>query len=231
MDETLEQVFKGVGVQVIYASFEKNFQLKRDEIVKNPDMFSAGLERLMGSAAIVIEKLIIKNLQRKIGLDYVDTEDFQFSDNINELRWKMSLIEEKPNESSGKEEPEAEKVSHDSSVSSTVATGDRAESEETEGYVRFCDNILDSMQIGLDVWRLENLDDPSTLRLVFSNSATEQITGLARRAVLGRTLTEVFPKLLVTDFPRTCAEVIRSSAYLVASFLSKSFLFLTTASA
>jgi PAS domain S-box-containing protein len=210
MDETLEQVFKGVGVQVIYASFEKNFQLKRDEIVKNPDMFSAGLEKLMGSAATVIEKLIIKNLQRKIGLDYVDTEDFQFSDSINELRWKMSLIEEKPNESSGKEEPEAEKVSHDSSVRSTLATGGRAGSEETESYVRFCDNILGSMQIGLDVWRLENLDDPSTLRLVFSNSAAEQITGLERRAVLGRTLTEVFPKLLVTEFPRACSEVIRS---------------------
>lgn len=86
MDETLEQIFKRVGVQVIYASFEKNYQLKREEIVKNPDMFSAGVERLLGSAAVVIEKQIIKNLHHKIGLDYVDAEDFQFSDSINELR-------------------------------------------------------------------------------------------------------------------------------------------------
>ncbi len=210
MDETLEQIFKGVGVGVIHASFEKNFQLKREEIVKNPDRFSAGLERLLGSAAVVIEKLIIKNLHRKIGFDYVETEDFQFSDSVNELRWKISLIEEKANEDSRKEESKAEKVSRDSSVSSAVATGDRDQPEKINDYACFCDSIIESMQIGLDVWRPESAGNTATLRLVFSNPAAEHITGLARKAVLGKTLVEVFPKLLESEFPRVCVEVIRS---------------------
>jgi PAS domain S-box-containing protein len=210
MDETLEQIFKGVGVEVIHASFEKNFQLKREEIVKNPDRFSAGLERLLGSAAVVIEKLIIKNLHRKIGFDYVETEDFQFSDSVNELRWKISLIEEKANEDSRKEESKAEKVSRDSSVSSAVATGDRDQPEKIKDYACFCDSIIESMQIGLDVWRLESAGNTATLRLVFSNPAAEHITGLARKAVLGKTLVEVFPKLLESEFPRVCFEVIHS---------------------
>jgi PAS domain S-box-containing protein len=210
MDETLEQVFKGVGVQVIYASFEKNFQLKREDILKNPDVFSAGLERLLGSAAVVIEKLIIRNLCQRIGLDHEEKEGFQFSDRINELRWKMSLIEEKAKDDSRKEEIRTEKSSPDNTVGFKVATEDGIDSEETKSYSRLCESILDSMQIGLNVWNLENPHDTGTLRLIFSNPAAEQITGLPRKAALGRTLTEVFPKLLDTEFARICAEVVRS---------------------
>jgi hypothetical protein len=93
MDETLEHIFKRVGTQIIYAFFEKNYRLKREEIVKNPDVFSTGLEKLLGSAAVVTEKLLIKNLHHKLGLDYVDAEDFQFSDSIKKLRCNGCLIE------------------------------------------------------------------------------------------------------------------------------------------
>jgi PAS domain S-box-containing protein len=210
MDETLEQVFKGVGVQVIYASFEKNFQLKREEVVKNPDMFSASLERLLGSAAGVIERLIIKNLCRKIGLDYVEAENFQFSDSVNELRWKMSLIEERATEKSKKEESRTEEPSPDSTASPIVPTEDRIEPDETKKNAILCESILEGMQIGLDVWHLENEEDTGTLKLIFSNPAAERITGLPRKAVLGRILAEVFPKMLETEFPRVCAEVVRS---------------------
>lgn len=120
------------------------------------------------------------------------------------------MTEEKANESSRKEESKTEKVSPDNPVSSTVATGNRAESEKTKDYAGLCDSILESMQTGLNVWHLENVDDPAALRLVFSNPAAEQITGLAGKAILGRTLAEVFPKLLETEFPRASAEVIRS---------------------
>jgi PAS domain S-box-containing protein len=209
MDETLEQVFKGVSVQVIYASFEKSFQLKREEIVENPDTFSAGLERLLGSAALIIEKLIIRNLYCKIGLDYVETEDFQFSKSVNDLRWEMSLIEEKTNDNSKKEELDRES-SPDRTVGSTAIKEDKIEFEQTEMCARLCEDILESMQIGLDVWRLENVEDMGTLRLIFSNPAAEQITGLPRKAVLGRTLAEVFPRLIETEFPNACAEVVRS---------------------
>jgi len=210
VDETLEQVFKGIGVQVIYASFEKNFQLKREDIVKNPDVFSAGLEKLLGSAAVVIEKLIIRNLGQRIGLDEVETEGFQFSDKIKELRRKMRLTEEKSTDNSKKEEIGKEKPYLDNTVGSTVAEEGGIEFEEKKSHAGLCESVLDSMQIGLDVWSFENTEDTGTLRLIFSNPAAEHITGLPRKAVLGRSLTEVFPKLLSTEFPRICAEVVRS---------------------
>jgi PAS domain S-box-containing protein len=209
VDETLEQVFKGVGVQVIYASFEKNFQLKREGILKNPDVFSVGLEKLLGSAAVVIEKLIIKNLCQRIGLDHVETEGFQFSEKIKELRLKMRLTEEKAIDDSRKEEIRTEVPSPDNTVGTTVAEGGN-KFEDTKSHANLCRSILESMQIGLDVWSLENTDNTGTLRLIFSNSAAEHITGLPRKAVLGRYLREVFPKLLDTEFPRICAEIVRS---------------------
>jgi PAS domain S-box-containing protein len=209
LDETLDQVFKGVGVQVIYASFEKNFQLRREDIMKRTDMFSSGLEKLLGSAAVVIEKLIVKNLYRKTGLEYVEAEDFRFSKIINELRWKMSLTEEKTNENSGTRKSKTE-IHTEGELSPSVDTGAGTESKQTGNYLRLYESILESMQIGIDVWRLENADDASTLTLVFSNPVAEQMTGLPRKAIIGKTLAEVFPRLLDTEFPKMCTEVIRS---------------------
>ena len=79
VDETLMQIFRDVGVRVIYASFEQNCQLKREEIPERPDAFTVCLGKLLTSAALVIEKLIVKNLYRKCGVEYVESTIFNFS--------------------------------------------------------------------------------------------------------------------------------------------------------
>jgi len=86
VDETLTQVFKKEGVRVIYDYFENNHHLKREEIAEKPGVFSNGLERLLGSAAPVIENLILKNLHAKIGLKFREKKGYGFSDYVKELR-------------------------------------------------------------------------------------------------------------------------------------------------
>ena len=86
VDETLRQVFREEGIKVIYNYFENNSHLKREEIAEKPDVFSAGLERLLGSGAPVIEILILKNLYRKLGLKSEEKKGYEFSDYIKELR-------------------------------------------------------------------------------------------------------------------------------------------------
>jgi len=86
VDETLREVFREAGTKVIYDYFEDNFHLKWDEFAGKPEVFSAGLERLLGSAAPVIEKMILKNLYFKIGLKFEEKEGCGFSDYIKELR-------------------------------------------------------------------------------------------------------------------------------------------------
>jgi len=62
VDETLKQVFKEAGAQVIYNFLGNKCHLKREEIAEKPEDFSADLKRLMVSAASVIEKMILENL-------------------------------------------------------------------------------------------------------------------------------------------------------------------------
>jgi len=86
VDETLRQVFRETGTKVIYDFLANNHHLKLEEIAEKPEVFSAGLERLMGSAAPVIENLILKNLYSKLGLKFEEKEGYRFSDYIKELR-------------------------------------------------------------------------------------------------------------------------------------------------
>ncbi len=88
VDETMRQVFKEEGAKVIYGYLENNSHLKREEIAEKPEVFSAGLERLLGSGAPVIEKLILKNLYSKLGLRFREKEGYGFSDYVKELEEK-----------------------------------------------------------------------------------------------------------------------------------------------
>jgi hypothetical protein len=69
-DETLKRVFKEAGAKAIYDYLENKCHLKREEIAEKTEVFSAGLERMLGSGAPVIGKLILKNLYRKLGLKF-----------------------------------------------------------------------------------------------------------------------------------------------------------------
>jgi len=91
VDETVKQVFKEAGAEVIYNFFENKCHLKREEMAEKPEGFSAGLERLLGSAAPVIEKVILQNLHGKLGLEFVEKEGYRFSDYIKELREKADV--------------------------------------------------------------------------------------------------------------------------------------------
>jgi len=86
VDETVKQVFKEVGAQVIYSFIENKCHLKRREIAEKPEVFSAGLKRLLGSAAPVIEKMILENLYSKLQVEYEEKDGYGFSDYVKELR-------------------------------------------------------------------------------------------------------------------------------------------------
>jgi len=86
VDEGLKQVFKETGAQVIYSFIENKHHLKRESIAEKPEDFSACLEGLLGSAAPVIETLILKNLCSKLQLEYEEKNEYRFSDYVRELR-------------------------------------------------------------------------------------------------------------------------------------------------
>jgi hypothetical protein len=88
VDETLRHIFKEGGAKVIFDFLENKCNLKREEIGEKPADFSAGLERFLGSAAPVMEKMILKNLYSKLELKFEEKEGYKFSDYVKELREK-----------------------------------------------------------------------------------------------------------------------------------------------
>lgn len=86
IDKTLKEIFKEEGTKAIYDYLEKKYQLEQKEISRNPKTFSTGLKALLGSAAPVIETLIINNLHRELHLKFKKKENSDFSQYIMELR-------------------------------------------------------------------------------------------------------------------------------------------------
>ena len=85
IDETLKHVFREEGTKAIHDYLENKCHLKLEETAEKPEVFSAGLERLLSSGALVIEKLILKNLYRKLKLKFKEKKGHEFSDYIKEL--------------------------------------------------------------------------------------------------------------------------------------------------
>ena len=92
IDETLKYVFKEPGAKVIYDYLRDQCHLKREEIAEKPEVFSAGLKRLLKSGAVLIEKMILINLSSKLQLKYEEKEGYEFSDYIKELKERNSDV-------------------------------------------------------------------------------------------------------------------------------------------
>lgn len=86
VDDTLKQIFKEDGARVIYEFLENHTRLRLEDVADKPQVFSDSLERLMVSAARVIEKVILKNVYSKMGLKFKEKPGYEFSDYIKDLR-------------------------------------------------------------------------------------------------------------------------------------------------
>ncbi|MGA7936131.1 MAG: PAS domain S-box protein [Kovacikia sp.] len=89
---------------------------------------------------------------------------------------------------------------------------DITELKRAEESIQLYANIVKSMQMGLIVWQLENLNDLTSFRLMDINPAARQILSLTAdpQKLIGQRMVEVFPGLLETAFPGIYAMVIRS---------------------
>jgi len=85
VDEGLD-VLGESGRQMIFFHLEKICSIKRHEIPNKPEAFAAGLEKIFGAGASVLEKLIVKSLYSKLGLKYEDKEERPFADCVNEVK-------------------------------------------------------------------------------------------------------------------------------------------------
>ena len=74
----------------------------------------------------------------------------------------------------------------------------------------FAPALLDQIALGVSVYRLESPGDPASFRLIYSNAASGEITGLNVKDEVGRLLVEVAPGVRELGLLERYAEVVRT---------------------
>ena len=72
----------------------------------------------------------------------------------------------------------------------------RKETEIAKGEIELYQDIVENISIGFCVWSLEDLTDPSSLRLVTANPAASKLLALELKNDFGKTIGECFPNTL-----------------------------------
>ena len=70
----------------IYERLERSYQLKREEIPESLVSFQKALGELLGSPAVVIGKVIAKDLYRRLGLDFQERRGWTLVDYVNNAK-------------------------------------------------------------------------------------------------------------------------------------------------
>lgn len=70
--------------------------------------------------------------------------------------------------------------------------------------------IFENIRTGLHIYRLEDIHDDKTLRMIRANQAAADFTGVPIKDMVGKTLDENFPGLREKGVPQIYAEVVRS---------------------
>lgn len=96
-------------------------------------------------------------------------------------------------------------------VSLTVAViQDITERIQAQTELQVYAQVVASMQHGVLVWRLEQLDDPRSLVAVTCNPAASRLAGVDLREHIGKKFAEIFPDLQENGLLEIYAEVIRT---------------------
>jgi hypothetical protein len=103
----IEAVDEGLGTlgesgkHMIFFHLDRSHSVKKHEIPKKPEAFARGLEKIFGAGASVLEKLILRSLYSKLGLEYEDVESCPFVDYVNCVREANDAKEVRENDRGG----------------------------------------------------------------------------------------------------------------------------------
>lgn len=81
---------------------------------------------------------------------------------------------------------------------------------EVDAMTTLIDTVFSEMNIGLVIYQMEDLNNASSLKLVYANHQASKYAGADLSQQIGKHILEAFPSLAVTDLPQIFAEVINT---------------------
>ncbi len=70
--------------------------------------------------------------------------------------------------------------------------------------------VVQNIQVGIQIWQLEDLSDERSLRLIAINPSASTDHGVPFDDLVGQTIAEVIPALMDSDVPKIYADVVRN---------------------
>lgn len=80
--------------EAIFFHLESTFQLKKEDIPVNLNEFKQALESIFGPGAPYLERLILKSLHKKLGLDYEESDGADLVVCADDVRKKIRFERE-----------------------------------------------------------------------------------------------------------------------------------------
>jgi len=77
------------GRQTVYSFVKMKYQVKREEIPKRLDVFCRASGGLFGAGATVVNKMIAKRLYSRLGLSFIEHEDWTLVEYIEDAKKHM----------------------------------------------------------------------------------------------------------------------------------------------
>lgn len=71
-------------------------------------------------------------------------------------------------------------------------------------------HIVQNIATGIYVYKLEKASDDRSLRLIFANKASEELTGAKVEDITGKTIDEIFPNLRKKEIPELYAQIAKN---------------------
>lgn len=75
--------------QAILFHLEASFKIKKEHIPENITEFAKALEKIFGPGALYLEKLIVKRLHEKLGLEYENSETEDFLECVGNVKKRL----------------------------------------------------------------------------------------------------------------------------------------------
>lgn len=81
--------------QAILFHLECSFNIKKKRIPENITEFTKTLEKIFGPGALYLEKLIVKRLHEKLGLESEEAEKWNFLEYVDDVKKNFSRARER----------------------------------------------------------------------------------------------------------------------------------------